>query len=430
MEQLSVSNFLSIKEISIEIAPITIVIGPQASGKSVLAKLTYFFRSIFTDELPQFIVSEKDVDNLNEVVSEKFVRNFPIYGWRDLRFRIRYESDDVSILIRSGQKAGTIEIEISENLKTLISLTIDRYRKHIESLLVDEPEAAPRSTASIKFQLLDQLLDSVYPMLRSKKPDIFRLPIFIPASRSIFHIVQPNVFSLLGMQADFDPIFIRFAAIYERSKKRYAEPPRLPPDPSHGVYLEKIRQVRRSILCGDYLNENHQDWIQDPASKRKTRLANASSGQQEALPMLAVLSAYAFTRKTVYYIEEPEAHLFPTTQKSIVSLIGLLHNDRGQSFFLTTHSPYILTAFNILIASWDALSKNSTRKRKVPKFIDKSTAIPFRDVAAYSLKDGKITDILDRSVGLIGSSVIDGVSDEFEQTFENILLWGEGEELS
>ena len=135
-------------------------------------------------------------------------------------------------------------------------------------------------------------------------------------------------------------------------------------------------------------------------------------------------------RDIVYYIEEPEAHLFPTTQKSIVSLIGLLHKGRGQRFFLTTHSPYILTAFNILLATSDALSKKPKRKRKIPTFIDDSTAIPFDDIAAYSLKDGEITDILDRSVGLIGSSVIDGVSDEFEQIFEKICFGGKVKNLA
>ena len=429
MERLSVSNFLSIKEISIEIAPITIVIGPQASGKSVLAKLAYFFRSIFTDELRQLIAAEKTINDLNEALRDKFVRNFPTYGWRDLGFKILYENDNVSISIQNGQKGETLEIEISENLKSLISSTIDRYRKQVESLAVEDPEAATGNAPSIKLQLLSHS----YTTLRLSMPDFFRSPIFIPASRSIYHIVQPNVFSLIGMKADFDHIFIKFAAIYEGTKKRYAAPrvpPRLPSEPSPRVYLEKIKQVRRSILCGDYLNENDQDWIQDSASRRKTLLANASSGQQEALPMLAVLSDYAFSPRIVYYIEEPEAHLFPTTQRLIVSLIGLLHKGRGQRFFLTTHSPYILTAFNILLATWNALSKKPKRKRKVPTFIDESTAIPFDDIAAYSLKDGEVTDILDRSARLIGSSVIDGVSDEFEQLFENILLWGDGEELS
>jgi len=426
MERLSVSNFLSIKEVSIEIAPITIVIGPQASGKSVLAKLIYFFRTILTEDVRQFIVQELSFEKFKEAIQEKFVNSFPVYGWLDIAFRITYVNDDVNISLSHKHKSKTIVVDISDEFESLVSATATKYKSAIDKDHVHEQELNQGSPSAIKFQLSS----AIYLELRNSKPELFRQPFFIPASRSIYHVVKPNVFNLLSARADFDPIFVRFAAIYETAKKRYDDARWKKQDGQNRFLSEKVREARRSILCGDYLNEKDQDWIRDAVSERKTALANASSGQQEALPMLAVLSLYAFAVAPIaYFIEEPEAHLFPTTQKSIVSLIGLLHNNRRQNFFLTTHSPYILTAFNILIASSDALARNEKRKRKIPEFIDESTAIPFRDISAYSLKGGTVADILDRSACLIGSSVIDEVSDEFEELFEKILLWRNGEEL-
>ena len=60
------------------------------------------------------------------------------------------------------------------------------------------------------------------------------------------------------------------------------------------------------------------------------------------------------------YIEEPEAHLFPTAQKRIVQLLARTFNNTNSNFqiIVTTHSPYILSSFNNLIY------ENKTRKNK------------------------------------------------------------------
>ena len=42
MRKLTVKNFSVIKDATLEFGKITVLIGPQASGKSLLCKLTYF----------------------------------------------------------------------------------------------------------------------------------------------------------------------------------------------------------------------------------------------------------------------------------------------------------------------------------------------------------------------------------------------------
>ena len=50
-EKLRVRDFLTIRDADLEIGRFTLIIGPQASGKSVLAKLLYFFRSLLAREI-------------------------------------------------------------------------------------------------------------------------------------------------------------------------------------------------------------------------------------------------------------------------------------------------------------------------------------------------------------------------------------------
>ncbi|MEM7657450.1 MAG: AAA family ATPase, partial [Bacteroidota bacterium] len=45
MQKIIVRNFGPIREAEVEIKPLTVLIGEQASGKSTIAKLVYFFKS-------------------------------------------------------------------------------------------------------------------------------------------------------------------------------------------------------------------------------------------------------------------------------------------------------------------------------------------------------------------------------------------------
>ena len=54
--------------------------------------------------------------------------------------------------------------------------------------------------------------------------------------------------------------------------------------------------------------------------------------------------------KTTFIIEEPEQNLFPDTQLALTErLTQLCQQERKHEFTLTTHSPYIINYFNILI---------------------------------------------------------------------------------
>ena len=45
MEKIEIKDFVGIKDITIEIKQINILIGPQASGKSIIAKLIFYFKN-------------------------------------------------------------------------------------------------------------------------------------------------------------------------------------------------------------------------------------------------------------------------------------------------------------------------------------------------------------------------------------------------
>jgi predicted ATPase len=187
------------------------------------------------------------------------------------------------------------------------------------------------------------------------------------------------------------------------------------------VFIKKVKYLVESVLAGKYKYEHEQDWIE--SENKRVHLINASSGQQEALPMLIVLEVYLFSdfksdRQTLI-IEEAEAHLFPISQKHIISLIALIYNKKAHNFVLTTHSPYILTAINNAIMASEVAKKAG--KEAVNKIMDLDYSIKYEDVRAYTIRDGIVESIMDEESRLIGASVIDSVSDEFDNIFDSLI---------
>ena len=58
MQKIIINNFGAVKNAEIDIKKVLILIGEQASGKSTIAKLIYFFRSLRDDLIVQ-IINEK-----------------------------------------------------------------------------------------------------------------------------------------------------------------------------------------------------------------------------------------------------------------------------------------------------------------------------------------------------------------------------------
>ena len=242
---------------------------------------------------------------------------------------------------------------------------------------------------------------------------------FVPAGRSFFANIQSSIFSFLSENRSLDPFLIEFGSFYE-SFKRY----------SLDVRNEKLKKndaLISEILNGDYLREKEKDFLVHRDS-RKVNLSNASSGQQETLPLVLVLNTIAsigFAEGgATLYIEEPEAHLFPTAQKRIVQLLARTFNTIDSNFqiIVTTHSPYILSSFNNLIEAGKIIEEHPQSSTKVHKIVQKEEVIKPADLIAYSVNKGEKMVLIDKETKLISQNILDSVSDEISLEFGKLLI--------
>ncbi len=107
MEKLLVNNFAGLKSVELEIRPVTGFIGPQASGKSVIAKLLYFFREI-ASRLPAAVLEGQDGPQYKAECCKRFSRYFPIENIGVSDFEITYQSqgEQVRVIFTARKGAG------------------------------------------------------------------------------------------------------------------------------------------------------------------------------------------------------------------------------------------------------------------------------------------------------------------------------------
>lgn len=425
VEKLIVSNFAGIKELEIDIRKINILIGPQASGKSVCAKLLFYFKN-FAWEILSVVENEQTKRNLDSNYSKTFEEYFPPDSWGNHDFSIRYEISDVFIEVsRKHDNKGKISLSYSEFFKKELVELRTLLRK-VKETSIDKNARYERID---RLYLTREILrDSLAELLSSSlcKEAAFT-QLFIPAGRSFFANLQSSIFSFLSSNNALDPFLRAFGSTYESIKGvRFRLRDRPDEEKEAKDIQDEMTRLIEKSLCGKHIHERGKDFL-EISDGRRISVANSSSGQQETLPLTVMLAALPFLTSSsgqTVYIEEPEAHLFPSAQRSVIELIATVFNYRKEKlqFFITTHSPYVLTAINNLLQAGILYQKvDQEVLRQLEKIVPKYKALSTSDLSAYVLANGKCSSIICPDTGLIDANIIDSVSDELAIEFDKLL---------
>lgn len=433
MEKIIIKNFLIFDDLEMEVKRLNVLIGEQASGKSLLAKLVYFFKTAIRGQLIQSVIKEKSIVDFHVAVQEVFLDYFPSKFWDNKKSEIEYRFNAIDFVnlkfsddnnMNDGSSNLVFELFSSKNLVSMYDDCQNILKKH--------KEAYREEKNSDKFNLFNFNLDVELRGLIYNKVEEYKIfdskVNFIPANRSLFSIFEGNSFSLLSNNyVSIDSFFKEFGELFQYTK-------------NFNNYFSEINEVDKiskmdlystKVLKGRYVHKNNEDWL--IGDNYQVTVSKASSGQQEAFPLMTMLYAMGKegTRLSFdfMFVEEPEAHLFPKAQNTIVSaLLYLLnqHNNtypiqKGHSFFITTHSPYILSAINNAILADDVIQKGKLTIEEYVELSDGAYPISFDDVSAYSMEAGNITDIKDKDYRMIGGEILDSVSNEFGEIMDKLL---------
>jgi len=410
VRKLTVKNFSVIKEAELEFGKITVLIGPQASGKSLLCKLAYFLGRVALEIAMDSVVKLSDFLEFKAAVRREFLRWFPREGWGERNWSITFQSHQFVITLAED---ATSELSSEVGLSFSDSFT-GAYQNRLQET-VDERNR--------KGFLLQPALHSkaATAFMKVAGRGVWDAATYIPLERSFFVDMQKGYRALAE---DADPISARFAVVFADSLKRDVPHPRLPrfingqltqqPD-GPTVYFSDGRSLPMTLL---------------------------SSGSKELLPVLTVLDLYESRRRSsggdwlsqelngekLYIldeliVEEPEASVFPQTQDSLMREIVSLSNepDFHPCFTITTHSPYILSVFGDLVKAGKVGNQRADSHRAVQRVIPEQYWIKPEDFAAYKIENGKLASIFDKASGQIDGDYLDNVSGKISDELGQLL---------
>lgn len=412
-ETLHIRNFAGLNDVRIELKPVTVLIGPQASGKSVCAKLAFFFKEIVR-RLPFHIVEESSDGEIDTENQRLFLSYFPPVSWSAGEFEIEYTCGKLTIAARRETPHSSVaQINYSNFFKELL---------HVGRAAWNPVGGWDDETRVPDVFALGAVRDAVEDHINAElNPALTNDSYFVPAGRSFFATVRSSVFSLISAESDIDPFLIEFGKLYERGRRRYSALIK-PLDDS--VFVNRIEE----LLGGKYIREKGDDFLHMPDGRR-VPIGVSSSGQQELLPLAITLATISEANgdraRSTLFVEEPEAHLFPTAQRQIIHLFAaatdLLSPESSSQYIITTHSPYILAALNNLMYGGKIARDCPEKQGEILELLGPDVLIDPEKVGAYSMEKGAARYIIDPETKLVEASLIDRVSGDLAREFEQLV---------
>lgn len=429
MQRIEIRNFGPIKELNLDIKDFSILIGPQASGKSTVAKTIFFFKSLNDDLVKYFIESvekndfSKSIGTYTKSIRQKYLDYFgESTHLNGLHLKYYYtETIWISITIETNYKY------ITPNFSELFK---DEFKNLVKEAINFSDSIGQRNPSLLTSKDLFQI-DSdkrkFISYVKGKCNSIFqedRELIFIPAGRSLLATLSDQLQFINPRNLDFlmrtflDKINI-VRPIFNKSLSDIIKERRLLTQYDIDYNKTKLaEEIISKILKGKYQYDKDGEKIFFETNKY-VKLNFSSSGQQESLWILLLLFIIILEKQNVFIvIEEPEAHLFPEAQKEISNLIALMSNIENSQVIITTHSPYILASINNLILA----NKVGSDNVKVADRINKNLWIRRDKVYAALVTNGQVKDIIDNELNIIQQENIDSVSsvinDEFDFLFQ------------
>ncbi|MDX2286556.1 MAG: AAA family ATPase [Bacteroidia bacterium] len=405
-----------LRDVQLDVRDLNIFIGPQASGKSTIAKVVWFAKRI------------KEV--LSRVVSELLSKQFISDKSFIQQFRNAVYSELQSIF---GNASFSRQFQSGES----------RIHIHLSDLmLIDITNASPLVHLSESFE---EKLREVYEVFREIEPihndrkitlDEYKK---LMATRKNIPDIKPLINGIFddARIAGFIPEGKATLALINFNKEVEVFSNLIP----YFVFNFQTISTDDQILQDNYqIRETVMHILQSAASATQGIMSNnhlaikpgmaipvdqLSSGQRETYHLIRYLLELLQNRTRAFLvIEEPEAHLFPEGQRRMTELLAYFvnqpgwpnqRNEESNQLLLTTHSPYILSAFNNLLYAWQV---GQQQPDETAALIPRELWIDPARVGAYYVDGGTIRSIMDEELQQIRAEEIDGASARINETYD------------
>jgi predicted ATPase len=462
------SNLGSIQETELDLRPLTVIIGPNNSGKTYIAYSTYGLwqrarssLSLRRDNKSELELKPEEHDRwslkIDHNLLDFFIRDIEKTAKRfgeDKYFGVQQFFQDSSRKLFSTTSFEMIisqqEVEDAINQlihKDAIPLTDEISLKLTRKEDVLFFEIQPKNEELSKNQTLhftngfitNRFISSVAEVLFS---NIFPFPPERNAFINIYKILETKRYRILKQKQ-------RESFINSTSEEKFGLPQPLIaidiryPQPVEDFldFLSEIELQETTKINSSNKNEFQKlaDEIEKQLqNKNKTNLKptklggkeikvlvkkgleidlyNASSSIRQLAPLLLYLR-YRASKGDFLVIDEPEMNLHPESQAKLLEALSILVN-LGVRILLTTHSPYIMAHLNNLVNGNHENPEILKRQSSSLYLQDERAFLPIDKVSAYEMKDNKLVSLNDPDYGIRWDTLSDVAVDIQQKFFE------------
>ncbi len=418
MRKLTVKNFSVIKEAELEFGKITVLIGPQSSGKSLLCKLAYFFQQVVVEQAQEAIKAAEEFEQLEKRVNDAF---FFWFGYD----AIATETSEIRFSAGSYEVSHVQERRSEPGARIIWSFSPEfeeRYRAVWGKFNAEKLRR--ESLPNPKF-FAEEIRDRLSELRGPNSPEVYS---YIPSTRSFFLSIHQAIFGTAGRR---DDIQLRFSQDFS-----YGFEGRISSDGLDHPLTRWINAEGERILQGKVVSAG-SDFHFESNDGRILALPVLSSGTQELLPLITCLREFVATaasirkiadvphvlNKRLFFLEEPESNVFPSTQYDLVHIFARLSSEPSLDAYwvITTHSPYILSVFGDLVKAGKVGAESPEQHAAVTKVIPEKYWIRDGDFVAYKIENGKLESIYDKKTGQIDGDYLDDVSGKISDELGQLL---------
>lgn len=451
---LKVKNFGPIVDAEIDLRNVNVFIGPQASGKSTLAKLFAICKSplnYFLDEKDDDLYYYDDLSGGKKgAIAGRFMHelkkmNIQSYLRDDTYFE--YDSEIHGVIYDKGEI--TLERKLLQEINKLGQLILDKsiegsndfIRSYFDKIMLVpiyglmvrfhklygkfEDNKISEENFSILFAEFSQNFDFekesfdldeltfIYNKLKETERKFLSNTTYVPAERIIAPILKGAALNLQHNRVPIPVHILSFAAEYEKS-------------------LMNLKYFDLSFLKNGYFfqSKNGEEHFYYNEGE-SVLLSESATGIQSLIPLLLPIFSSEegeLPHGDSYVIEEPEMNLYPKAQYNLIKYLeskrmeGLV--DTTFSHLYTTHSPYILASFNNMLYAYKKASlvkEDKVKLLEIEEVMPKESWMNPENFNAYTIINGKAVQIFNRESGLIDDNVIDEVSEEMNDDFNALL---------
>lgn len=351
MRRLKIRNLGALKDVDIEFGQVNVIIGPQSLGKSTVLKVASYCtwvekRIELTQDYAQFSQGDAFIKELVEF--------HKLNGYIKPDTYIEYETDFMKFSYDYAEKQFHFEwrekrweyrrpkvsyIPSERNLVAAIPnwYEVSMGRNNIRSFMTDWETARQSTTDNL--DILN--LDVTYHYESEGKKDKVQTH---QSSSLDFTNTSSGLQSLI-------PLFVHLNYLYttqyqvEKDKKIKGDWEN--DNLLNAIYKELFQSKGRTKAKLQQLDNGDGGMVTIPVYIRSVigNIPLRFSEKEDADECKAIYERYLMTDHCDVFLEEPENNLFPPTQDSLVKwLLDKTLDERSNTLFLATHSPYVLSS--------------------------------------------------------------------------------------